>query len=286
MFYKRYQSKCKPVYAHFMSDDPGSRTTSPLADVAGCVRFFSRLPIPALGASDNPAHMPEFRHSAWALPIAGLVIALPALLLVSGLHVAQAPASVAAFLFVGLLVLCSGGLHEDGLADLADGFGGGMNRDRKLSIMKDSRIGAYGVLALILVTGLKIAAIAALYSNGSAVEFFAQLILAILASRFVMLVLWYTLKHARSDGLAVMAGRPGRRAVELAGGLVLIALILAFPLVGGKSIVGLLAMAVLAVMWTGSLAMRHIGGQTGDVLGASQQIAEAAILTTFTLTAT
>lgn len=286
MFYKRYQSKCKPVCAPFMSDDPGSRTISPLADIAGCVRFFSRLPIPPLGANDNPAHMPDFRCSAWALPIAGLIIALPALLLVTGLHVAQAPAAVAAFLFVGLLVLCSGGLHEDGLADMADGFGGGMSRERKLSIMKDSRIGAYGVLALILVTGLKIAAITALYSNVSAPLFLAQLVLAILASRLVMLVLWHALKHARSDGLAVMAGRPERRALELAGGLVLIALILTASLVGGKSIVGLIAMAVLITVWIGSMAMRHIGGQTGDVLGASQQIAEAAILTTFTLTAT
>lgn len=257
-----------------------------LADIAGCVRFFSRLPVPSLGAEDDPSHMPAFERAAWALPIAGLAIAAPALIGLLALHGAGAPATPAAFLFVGVLVFCTGGLHEDGLADMADGFGGGMSRDRKLAIMKDSRIGAYGVLALVLIVGLKISAIAHLFANGALAAFALQIILAIMASRFVMLFLWHALPNARTDGLSVMAGRPGRRAVEIAGGIVAIVLILSAGTLDFRAIAGLAAAAFLAAALVGAMAMRHIGGQTGDILGAGQQIAEAAILTALALTAT
>lgn len=257
-----------------------------LADIAGCVRFFSRLPVPSIGTGDEPSHMPAFERTAWALPIAGLVIAAPALIGVLALHGAGAPATPAAFLFVVVLVLCTGGLHEDGLADMADGFGGGMSRDRKLAIMKDSRIGAYGVLALVLIVGLKISAIAHLFASGALIEFAMQILLAIMVSRFVMLFLWHALPNARSDGLSVMAGRPRRRAVEIAFGIVAIAIVLTAGALGLDAIAGLTTAAFLTTALVGSMAMRHIGGQTGDILGAAQQIAEAAILTALALTAT
>jgi len=262
------------------------RFSTCLADIAGCVRFFSRLPVPSLGAHDDPSHMPVFERAAWALPIAGLVIALPALAGLLALHGAGAPAMPAAFLFVGVLVFCTGGLHEDGLADMADGFGGGMSRERKLAIMKDSRIGAYGVLALVLIVGLKISAIAHLFANGGFAVFALQIVLAIMLSRFVMLFLWHALPNARTDGLSVMAGRPGRRAVEIAAGIVAIAVILSAGTLDPGALAGMAAAAFLAAALVGAMAMRHIGGQTGDILGAGQQIAEAAILTALALTAT
>lgn len=257
-----------------------------LADIAGCIRFFSRLPVPSVGARDDPSQMPAFERAAWALPIAGLAIAAPALFGVLALHGTGAPALPAAFLFVGVLVFCSGGLHEDGLADMADGFGGGMSRDRKLAIMKDSRIGAYGVLALVLTVGLKISAIAHLFASGTLAVFAVQVVLAIMLSRFVMLFLWHALPNARADGLSVMAGRPRRRAVEISAGLVSIAIILTAGTLGLRAIAGLTAAAVLTAALVGAMAMRHIGGQTGDILGAGQQIAEAAILTALALAAT
>lgn len=263
-----------------------AKFSASLADIAGCIRFFSRLPVPSIGPDDHPSHMPAFEGAAWALPIAGLVIVAPALVVVLALHGAGAPATLAALLFVGVLVLCTGGLHEDGLADMADGFGGGMARDRKLAIMKDSRIGAYGVLALIVIVGLKISAIAHLFANSTLVGFALQIILATMLSRFAMLFLWHALPNARADGLSVVAGRPKRRAVEIAGGLVSIAVILTAGTLDFRSIAGLTAAAILATALVGSMAMRHIGGQTGDILGAGQQIAEAAILTALALTAT
>jgi len=257
-----------------------------LADLAGCVRFFSRLPLPRLGAWDDPAKIPDFSRAARALPLAGLVIAAPALVVILLLHWRDAPALIAAFIYVGLLVVAGGGLHEDGLADMADGFGGGATRQKKLDIMKDSRIGAYGVLALILAVGLKIAALAHLYSALPLGAFAAMLILAVTASRFVMLFLWHGLANARPGGLADKAGRPGRRAVDIGGGLVLIVLVLCAPALAPHALAGLASCIVLTIALVGSTAQRHIGGQTGDVLGAGQQIAETAILTVLALTTT
>ena len=287
MFYKRIEPKCKQrVSTKTMPHNPSDKTSSVLGDIAGCVRFFSRLPVPAFAQGDDPAKIPNFARSAWALPLAGLVIAIPALAGVLFLHAVGAPALVSAFVFVSLTVLTSGGLHEDGLADMADGFSGGTTRDKKLMIMKDSRIGAHGVLALILVTGLKIAALAHLFTSLGFGGFAAMLVLAITASRFAMLVLWHGLRNARPDGLSAQAGRPERRALEIAGGIIVILLILFAPLLGTKAIIALCATLILTIALVGSMAMRNIGGQTGDILGASQQIAETAILTVLALTAT
>src|SRR5690606_31782388 len=111
-----------------------------------------------------PAAPPHLAQAAWAFPLAGLVVGLAgaAVLALGGL--AGLPAMLAALLAVGATILATGGLHEDGLADLADGTGGA-TREKRLEIMRDSRIGSYGVLALILAVGLRAAAIAALFGQ-------------------------------------------------------------------------------------------------------------------------
>ena len=115
------------------------------------------------------------------------------------------PDIVAAVLAVGAGALVTGALHEDGLADMADGFGGGNTPERKLAIMRDSRIGAYGVIVLVVVLAAKVGAISDLGSTGLVA---AALVAAAAASRAAMPAVMLWLEPARTDGLAVDAGRP------------------------------------------------------------------------------
>ena len=120
------------------------------------------------------------------------------------------PPLVCAGLAVGALVIVTGALHEDGLADVADGFGGGATRERKLEIMRDSRIGAYGAAALALSLILRVAALSALLDHGLGAAA-AGLILAGAASRAAALAPLALLPAARADGLGAGAGAPRRR---------------------------------------------------------------------------
>lgn len=233
-----------------------------LAEAALALGFLTRLPF---GRDLSP--LPSLAASVWALPLAGLVAAAPGAALL-----AMAPGAVAAILAVAACAWLTGGLHEDGLADFADGMGG---RDpaRRLEIMRDSRIGAHGALALGLVTALRIAALAALPFAGAAFLALAML------SRAGMAVLM-TLPPARRDGLGAGAGRP--RLAVLATGAA--AAVLAAMLLIGPGRAGLAVPAVaLAQAAVALTAARRLGGQTGDVLGAAQQAGEAAGLAALAL---
>lgn len=226
-----------------------------LAELVLALGFFTRLPV---GRSLSP--LPTLAASVWALPLVGLVVAAPGAALLS-----VVPGTMGAILAVGLAIWISGGLHEDGLADLADGMGG---RDpaRRLEIMRDSRIGSYGVLVLGLVTAARIAALAMLPFAGAA------LVALAMSSRAGMAVLM-TLPPARRDGLGVGAGRPS---VPVLGAAAVLALAGAVTLLGwGPALLALAGMA-LAQGKVAVLALRRLGGQTGDVLGAAQQAGEAA----------
>lgn len=233
-----------------------------LAEAALALGFLTRLP---LGRDLSP--LPSLAAAAWAWPLAGLAVALPG----AGL-LAWAPGPVAAILAVGLAAWLSGGLHEDGLADLADGMGG---RDpaRRLEIMRDSRIGAHGALALGLVVGLRIAALAVLPMAGAAFVALAMLSRAGMAGLMLM-------PPARREGLGAGAGRPP--VPVLAAGLA-IALAASVLLLGpGRAALAVLAVA-LAQAGIALIAARHLGGQSGDVLGAAQQAGEAAGLAALAL---
>jgi adenosylcobinamide-GDP ribazoletransferase len=193
-------------------------------------------------------------------------------------HGLSLPPLICAALAVSALVIVAGGLHEDGLADVADGFGGGATRDRKLEIMRDSRIGAYGAAALALSLILRIAALAALLERGLG-EAAAALVLAGAVSRAFALLPLALLAPARPEGLGAGAGRLEMGAARAAGIVALIvAALLGFCALGvGRAILGLV-LALLAALTITAIARRQIGGQTGDVAGAAQQLAEIACL--------
>ncbi len=253
-----------------------------LVDLAACLRFYSRLPIPALPFETDPHAMPDFRTVMRALPVAGAIIGLSgalALALAGGLGL---PATVAAALALAALTLATGAFHEDGLADTADGFGGGATRERKLDIMKDSRIGTYGGAALVLSYLLRWSALQELVDMRG-FELAAFVLVAVAAvSRTVALTPLAMLPPARDEGAAWRAGKPDAAALAIAG---ILAMLIAFlPVLAGASArqCGIaILFAAFAAWGMTRIAARQIGGQTGDVAGAAQQLAEMAGLCAF-----
>jgi adenosylcobinamide-GDP ribazoletransferase len=249
----------------------GERLAPRARDVAGALRFFTRLPLrPDEGA---PFDMDRI---AWAAPVAGIGVGLVGAVVLAATEGLGLPALFSAALATAALVAATGALHEDGLADAADGFGGGATRARKLEIMRDSCIGAYGAVALTLALILRVGALAAASKAGfwSAA---GALILVAAVSRVGALAPLAFLDPARPDGAGAAAGRLDLGAFATSCG---VALVIAFGLglfaTGlGRALAAVAASAIGALAMT-ALASRQIGGQTGDVAGAAQQWAEIA----------
>jgi adenosylcobinamide-GDP ribazoletransferase len=254
----------------------GSSWRSVASDVAKAVRFYSRIPLPALPFEADPHGLPDFRRLARVLPLAALVIALlPAVILAAALHLDLGPWLSAALAVAGM-TLVTGAFHEDGLADMADGFGGGATPERRLAIMRDSLIGSFGASALILAFALRIGALATLADRLQPGQ--AALVLVIVAglSRTAGLMPLTLLPPARLDGASYAVGQPSRRSLWGAAAL---AAAIAIPLglladlpLSALALMG--ALAALAGHILTRLSNRLIGGQTGDVAGAVQQVAE------------
>ena len=245
---------------------------NPIADCARDIRtsivFLTRLPVPR-----NPAATgDELAQASWAFPIAGIVVGLiGALTYGLAYKFGLRPWPSAVLSLVATLVV-TGCLHEDGLADTADGFGGGATRERKLEIMRDSRIGTYGVCALIVSILIRAGALASL-SDPRTVAF--ALIAAHGAARATLPLFMTLLPSSRSDGLSHAAGQPSRDRLVIAGALgILILAIFLGPLHGLIAVI-LLAVAVGMMAW---LSSAQIGGQTGDVIGALEQVGEIVVL--------
>lgn len=234
-----------------------------LAEAHLAVLLLTRLPMPRLA---DP--VPTLAQSVWAYPLAGLVVgSISALALFATLALGLPPV-LAAGLAVTLQVIITGALHEDGLADVADGFWGGRERVRRLEIMRDSRIGSYGVAALVLSLGLRWQGVAALAEASPALAMAGLIGLAIL-SRAACGVLMAALPAARPEGMGRYASGAAWQRV-LAGG----AMAMGAALGLGLPVVPLLVVQGALVLGLMQVARAKIGGQTGDVLGAAQQLAE------------
>ena len=249
-----------------------------LASTLRALAFLTRLP--AASRAFTGAH--PLGLDAHAFPLAGLVAALPAALLILVGGALGLSATSIAVIAVTAMVLVTGGLHEDGLGDVADGLGGHKPKARALAIMKDSRIGAYGALALILSLALRISLLAELVAARPGLAALAVLAVAA-ASRGAMAWLWSSLPSADPRGLAARIGQPpertGRIAGLIGGGLLVVGGIAAGPL--GAVLPLLLGLLILGQF---RKFIRHrLGGQTGDCLGAAQQLTEIAALLGFAI---
>jgi len=237
-----------------------------LQDMALALVFFTRLPLPRFNFGAR-----TLAQAIWAAPLAGLAVALIAGVVFAVAGMAGLSASVAAALALAASMLATGCLHEDGLSDVADGFGGGKTRERKLDIMRDSRIGAYGAAALVMSVLMRWSALTDL---GGTSAVFAGLIAAHVGSRAMMPALMHLTPPARSDGLAVGAGSVSQQTAMAAAAIGAVGL-LALGLSG--ALVAAILLALLFSLFR-QLCLNQIGGHTGDTAGALQQAAEIAIL--------
>ncbi|MCC9621325.1 adenosylcobinamide-GDP ribazoletransferase [Thalassospira sp. MA62] len=244
--------------------DPATGATGLINDFWRSMCLLGRVPV--VGVSDfSPA---AIARSVWCWPLVGLFIAglavLPALIL-NGLIANDALFVV---IVIATMVVLTGALHEDGLADCADGFGGGLERAQKLEIMRDSRIGTYGVVALVLGFALRAVVLYAACDFGQGAVMF--LIMAI-TSRSAMPIVMWRLAPARNNGLGKGAGRPALMPVLIGCAIAFVLVVILGGLIA--AVMSLIAM-ILGAACVGFVAQKQIGGQTGDVLGATQIAAE------------
>ena len=241
-------------------------------DLAAALRLLTRLPVPRHLPAD-----PDWSRAGRAYPLVGLLIGSIGALAFALAGFLGLPAVLCALLALAATIAVSGALHEDGLADVADGFGGGGDRDRKLAIMRDSRIGTYGVLALLLSAGLRAAALAALGAPAlGAPALVAAALPAVHAlARALLPAVMLGLPLARRDGLAAATGKPRARDVLAALGLGIGAVWLLW---GPGTALLLFAVAAALAAGLSWLARRQVGGYTGDLLGAVEQAVETVLL--------
>ena len=240
-------------------------------DILEALALLSRLPLPAGAAAQRRG-----AAAGWAWPLAGALLgALGALGAQIALWLGLGAGPAAAFA-LAVLVMAGGALHEDGLADCADGFWGAHDRARRLEIMRDSRVGSYGVLALVLSVLLRWSLLAGLIGAG---HLWGVLIASAALSRVPMVALMHLLPAARPGGLSHGTGRPSGEVAILAA---VVGLLVALIFQGLAALWAALPGAALAAALA-ALARARIGGQSGDVLGAAQQLAEIGLLAGFAM---
>lgn len=235
-------------------------------DLLTAAGLLTRLPL--------PRHSPSGVRAAWCWPLIGLVIGglavgMGVLAMWLGLS-----AGAAAVLMLLTQVLVTGGLHEDGLADTADGLWGGWTRERRLEIMRDSRIGSYGVIALVLAFLARWSVVVQAIAVGQ----WGAVVAAAVLSRGILPGVMALVPNAREDGLSKGVGRPGRKTAVVAAAL---AVLLGSLLAGGTVLSAALVVVIVAAALA-RVAIARIGGQTGDILGAIQLVAEIAVLMALT----
>lgn len=245
-------------------------------DLVMGLRFFSRLP-----TGERPHEKPDLSRMARALPFTSLVIGVVPAFILMGACWIGVPSFFAAALAVGVLVVATGAMPEDALADSADGLFGAATIERRLEIMKDSRHGTYGVVALCLYLVLRITALGAIADANPLAAGGVWLATGILA-RSGALWLSVDLPAAREGGASVSVGRVTKRDFFIGAAFaVALALVLAAPFVSVLGLIlGLLAVGGTGWMWT-RLCRKLLGGQTGDVIGALHALIEIAALTVF-----
>jgi adenosylcobinamide-GDP ribazoletransferase len=235
-------------------------------DALGALQLLTRLPVRHEGGG-NPA---ERARSMRAFALAGVAVGLIGGAAFWIAHLINLPPLACALIALAATMLTTGALHEDGLADCADGFGGGRDAQSKLRIMRDHQIGAYGALALIVSVGLRAAALSGLSGE--------QAIWALIGVHALArgLLPWVgALPPARNDGLGLAYAGPGTGIVLQAA---LVGAIVSLIALGPVAGIVALAAGAFGVWLVRTIALRQIGGFTGDVYGAAEQAAETLAL--------
>jgi adenosylcobinamide-GDP ribazoletransferase len=239
-----------------------------LIDLTTAFMLLTRFPVARFARAGNA----DLAHSVWAFPVVGLVVNGIGGLVFWLAHKAGLASLPAAAWALAATMLSTGALHEDGLTDTADGFGGGATPARRLEIMRDSRIGSYGALALVLSVLIRVGAIAAPADPGRII---AGLIVAGMLGRVGMSVMLALLRPARDDGMGAAMGAAQPLGVAAGSGLASIGCLLMLTATMALVVITAAFCVAAVVAW---LARRRVGGYTGDVLGACEVAIECVVL--------
>lgn len=246
------------------------------------LQFFTRVPVTGALARWVGYDPQMLRDSAGHFPGVGLLVGALGALVYGALALLLPPVAwtplVAAILSTAATVLATGAFHEDGLADLVDGLGGASERERALAIMKDSRIGSFGAMALLLAMMAKTSLLALLGSLDWRLAC-AALLLAHAVSRAAPLLVIRLLPYVGDEGTSKskpLADRIGGARLATGAVWVMIAIVLARTRLDAASVAVAAIAAGLALLWMLRLLRRRLQGFTGDALGATQQLCELA----------
>ena len=240
-----------------------SKLQSRFGDIAAAFLLLSRIPVKYQFAKDSP---PDFNSSLWAFPLVGLVIGTLGGIMLTFASFLGLPLLVCGGLSVSVMAMATGAMHEDGLADTADGFGGGRDVDDKMRIMHDSHIGSYGVLALCISTIIRISLFASIAGLDLSNLALIGLVAAIAAAaRWQILIALRAFPIAADAKLAKVTGQPSMIAIFAAAFLWVVPL--AYFAVPIAALIAGMA-ALLVCLGLGRIAMRQINGISGDVMGA------------------
>lgn len=241
--------------------------TNPLAEIGSAFVFLSRLPVPQALFKHG---YPDLRDCLWAFPVVGAALGLITALTGRVVTSFDVPSLVVVVMMLITMTMLTGGLHEDGLADMADGFGVHKEPSEIARIMKDSVIGSYGTLSLILLFLLRFATI----SSVSMSDLWLLLPAAMAMGRFFVLIALRTTPLSPYASLGKLVSKPSMPTI-FAGGLFTFAACVFLPM--GAILAGLFA-CLSAFVFIRALAIRKIGGLTGDVMGALIAIMEMSFM--------
>jgi len=254
-----------------IGDEPQSAISGRIRDWADdislAIGLLTRVPVPH-PVNATPDGLARAQR---AFPLVGAMIGLFVGLVDRCLLATGVPSLAAAALALGASAALTGALHEDGLADVGDGFGGGRDRAAKLAIMRDSRLGTYGMMVLLVGFVARAAALASL----PLAAVIPALVVAHALGRAVIPMLAANMPFARDDGLGKSVGRPDMASAAAA---VIIGIVIALLCLTMTQALLAIVVAIAGAAAMAVLAWRQIGGVTGDVFGAVEQVVEAAVL--------
>ena len=229
--------------------------------------------IPVNWQKISPDTPPDLNRCLWVYPIVGIIVSLIGAVIYLGAQVLNIPQMASILLCLSAMIITTGAFHEDGLADTMDGFGGGVSPEKKLDIMRDSRIGTYGGLALILSIGIKVTSLSVLSLN----HVVFALLVGATVSRLMIIFALMILLPARKKSLSVEAGKPSIKSVIVA---TTITILVCLSLQDIVTIIYILSAAIVTTAIFCRLAYNQVAGYSGDILGSIQQISEISVYLT------
>lgn len=244
-------------------------------DILAAAMLLTRLPVPW-----PQEETPETARSYWAFPLIGVAVAAMAAIPAGVLLSFGLPPLAAAVMILALIAFLTGGMHHDGLADVADGLGG-RDPESRLRIMRDSSIGSFGTLALIMITAISAACLAAIASTGAMALIHAMISTAAM-SRAMMAVQRHLHTTPDENGLANMTGQPSALTAVTA---VLAGTVIVVSFSGINAAIMIVLAGLIITVLLGQYLRHLIGGVNGDGLGATQQLTEASMLAVLAMAA-